>query len=71
MGDMAMTGRGSTGNIIAGIASFFYPGLGQLVQGRWFTAVLHFLLATVLWFMLLGWIVHLFSSFEAAIYRSR
>lgn len=29
-----MAGRGSAGNVIAGIASFFVPGLGQLVQGR-------------------------------------
>jgi len=29
-----MTGQGSTGNVIAALASFFIPGLGQLLQGR-------------------------------------
>jgi len=28
-------GRGSTGNVIAALCSFFIPGLGQLLQGRW------------------------------------
>lgn len=26
--------QGSAGNVIAALASFFIPGLGQLVQGR-------------------------------------
>ena len=29
-----MAGQGSTGNVIAALASFFIPGLGQLIQGR-------------------------------------
>ena len=29
-----MAGQGSTGNVIAALASFFIPGLGQLMQGR-------------------------------------
>jgi hypothetical protein len=29
-----MAGQGSTGNVIAALASFFIPGLGQLLQGR-------------------------------------
>ncbi len=33
-----MNHQGSTGNVIAGLASFFYPGLGQLVQGRLLSA---------------------------------
>jgi len=31
-------GRGSAGNIIAALSSFFVPGLGQLLQGRWLLA---------------------------------
>jgi len=34
-------GRGSTGNVLAALASFFVPGLGQLVQGRLFSVLLH------------------------------
>lgn len=33
-----MTGQGSSGNVIAALASFFIPGLGQLIQGRPFAA---------------------------------
>jgi TM2 domain-containing membrane protein YozV len=66
-----MSGHGSTGNVIAGLASFFCPGLGQLVQGRIFKAFLHFCLAGILWmisFGTLGWVMHLWSAFEAARY---
>lgn len=59
---------GSAGNVVAGVASFFVPGLGQLVQGRIGPGVLHFALAVGLWFVLLGWIVHLASAVEAARY---
>ena len=58
--------QGSTGNVIAALCSLFIPGLGQLVQGRPFTALLHFVAAAALWFVLLGWIVHLWSIIDAA-----
>jgi len=61
-----MGGRGSTGNVIAAVASFFIPGLGQLVQGRVFIALVMFVLAAVLWLVWLGWIVHLWSIIDAA-----
>jgi TM2 domain-containing membrane protein YozV len=64
--------KGSTGNIIAGIASFFFPGLGQLVQGRLFAALFMFLLAGgihLLSFGLLGWIGHVIAAIEAAAYK--
>jgi len=35
-----MTQQGSAGNVIAAIASFFFAGLGQLVQGRILAAAL-------------------------------
>ncbi len=62
-------GQGSTGNVIAAVCSFFIPGLGQLVQGRPFAAVIQFVLAAVLWFFLLGWLVHLWSIVDAARYK--
>lgn len=60
------TGQGSAGNVIAAVCSFFIPGLGQLVQGRLLAAVVHFILAAVLWWILLGWIVHIYSIIDAA-----
>ena len=64
-----MAGQGSTGNVIAALASFFIPGLGQLLQGRIGTALVHFVLGAVLWFFLLGWVAHLWSTIDAARYR--
>jgi TM2 domain-containing membrane protein YozV len=64
-----MSGKGSTGNVIAALASFFIPGLGQLLQGRLLIAIIHFVLAGALWFFLLGWIVHLWSIVDAARYK--
>ncbi len=64
-----MSGQGSTGNVIAALASFFIPGLGQLIQGRLMIAIIQFVLAGVLWFFLLGWIVHLWSIIDAARYK--
>lgn len=61
-----MAGQGSGGNVLAAICSFFIPGLGQLVQGRPFKGLLHFVLAALLWLIFLGWIVHLWSIIEAA-----
>lgn len=64
-----MTGQGSTGNVIAAICSVFYAGLGQLVQGRFLMALIQFVLATVLWFVWMGWIIHLWSVIDAAMWR--
>jgi len=57
-----MAEQGSTGNVLAALASFFIPGLGQLVQGRLGMAIVHFVLAAVLWFFLLGWIIHVIAK---------
>ncbi len=62
-------GPGSAGNVIAAICSFFIPGLGQLVQGRVLMALIQFVLAGILWIFLLGWLVHLWSVIDAALYR--
>ena len=62
-------GQGSAGNVIAALASFFIPGLGQLLQGRFLLAVVQFVLAALLWLILLGWIIHLWSILSAALYE--
>lgn len=61
-----MSQRGSTGNVIAALASFFLPGLGQVLQGRVGAALLHFLAAAILWFFFLGWLAHIWSAVDAA-----
>jgi len=62
-------GQGSTGNVIAALCSFFIPGLGQLIQGRLFMALIQFVLAALLWLILLGWLIHLWSILDAALYK--
>jgi TM2 domain-containing membrane protein YozV len=66
-----MAGQGSAGNVLAAICSFFIPGLGQLVQGRLLKAALMFVLAAVLWVFMLGWIIHLWSILDAAVWKPR
>ena len=70
--DHAMPGQGSTSNVIAAVCSFFIPGLGQLVQGRILMALVQFVLAGVIWvvsFGTLGWIVHIWSVIDAALWK--
>ncbi len=69
-----MPGPGSTSNVIAALASFFVPGLGQLVQGRILMALVQFVAGVVIWvvsFGTLGWIVHIWSVIDAAIWKGR
>lgn len=66
-----MAGQGSTGNVIAALCSFFIPGLGQLLQGRVLMALLQFVLAGLLWFIFMGWIIHLWSIIDAAIWKPK
>lgn len=65
-----MTGPGSGGNVLAALCSFFIPGLGQLLQGRLLIAGVMFVAAAVLWFVLLGWVIHLWSIVDAARFRA-
>jgi len=68
-----MAEQGSTGNVIAALASFFIPGLGQLIQGRMIKAGIMFVLAGVIWLISLGtmgWVIHLWSIIDAARYRA-
>jgi TM2 domain-containing membrane protein YozV len=66
-----MAGQGSAGNVIAALCSFFIPGLGQLLQGRLARAIIQFVLAAILWFVLLGWIIHLWSILDAALWKPK
>ena len=65
-----MSGQGSTGNVLAAICSFVFPGLGQLVQGRPVAALIQFCFGLVLWVIWLGWIVHIWSTLDAAWYKA-
>jgi len=64
-----MTGQGSSGNVIAALASFFIPGLGQLIQGRPVKGLIMFVLAGALWLIWMGWIIHLWSILDAAWFK--
>ena len=66
-----MAGQGSGGNGIAALCSFFIPGLGQLIQGRLLMALIMFLLAGALWFVLLGWVIHIWSILDAALFKPK
>jgi TM2 domain-containing membrane protein YozV len=69
-----MPGPGSTSNVLAALASFFVPGLGQLVQGRILMALVQVVAAVVVWIVslgTLGWIVHLWSVIDAALWKGR
>ena len=65
-GYLAPSRQGSTGNVVAAIASFFIPGLGQLTQGRVGIGIGMFFLSGALWFLLLGWVVSIWSAIDAA-----
>jgi TM2 domain-containing membrane protein YozV len=62
-------GQGSAGNVIAAVCSLFIPGPGQLVQGRLLKAVIMFVLAAALWVIWMGWIIHLWSILDAALFQ--
>lgn len=63
--------QGSAGNVIAALCSFFIPGLGQLIQGRLGIAIVQFVLAGIMWIFLLGWLIHLWSILDAALWKPK
>jgi len=68
------TGRGTAGNVIAALCSFFFPGLGQLIQGRILAALLFFLGAGMVWFITagtMGWVIHIWACVDAAVWKAR
>ena len=70
MGDIYIDNRGgsggSKGGFIPAMLSLVIPGLGQLLLGRIGRTIGHFIVAACLWVILLGWIIHLYSAFEAS-----
>ena len=72
-----MAEQGSGGNVIAAICNIFFPGLGQLVQGRIMAAIFFFLawvisgalIYVVVGFVLLP-IVYIWAIIDAARFRS-
>ena len=51
--------------ILAGILSFFVTGTGQMYNGEVGKGILLFLGSVVLWFVLMGWTVWIYSIWEA------
>jgi hypothetical protein len=45
--------------------------LGQLIQGRPLKAAIMFVLAAILWYFFLGWIIHLWSILDAALWKPK
>jgi hypothetical protein len=57
---------------VPALASFFVPGLGQLIQGRTGVGIGMFVLAVLGWFTIFcGWVMHIVAAVEAAQYKPR
>ncbi len=68
-----MSEQGSGGNVLAAICNIFFPGLGQLVQGRIMAALIFAIITFggyALWFLffpvIIAVIFHLWSIIDAA-----
>jgi hypothetical protein len=59
----------TSNNFLPALVSFFVPGLGQLIQGRFLAAVLYFVISFALWFFFLGWLGHIVACIDAARWR--
>lgn len=71
-----MAGQGSTGNVIAAICNVFFPGLGQLVQGRLGAAIIFAVICLIgyaLWLLIvpaiIAGLVHLWAIIDAATFK--
>ncbi len=71
-----MAGQGSGGNVLAAICNVFFPGLGQLVQGRILAALLFaifFFGGAALWFLIVPGIIaaiaYIWSIVDAATFK--
>lgn len=71
-----MAGQGSGGNVIAALCNVFFPGLGQLVQGRILAAIIFFVVCAVgyalFWLVIpaiIAAIAHLWAIIDAAKFR--
>lgn len=72
-----MSAQGSGGNVLAAICNIFFPGLGQLVQGRILAALIFAVVCVggyALWWLIfpgiIAVLVHLWSIIDAAKFRS-
>lgn len=72
-----MSSQGSGGNVLAAICNIFFPGLGQLVQGRLLAALIFAIVCVggyALWYLVIPGIIaacaHLWSIIDAAKYKS-
>ena len=72
-----MASQGSAGNVIAAICNVFFPGLGQLVQGRILPALIFAIVCVggyALWVLIVPAIIagifHLYSIIDAATYKN-
>ncbi|QDE29754.1 MULTISPECIES: hypothetical protein [Shewanella] len=72
-----MSQQGSAGNVLAAVASLFFPGLGQLLQGRILAALLFFCITVFCYFFsvlvfpfIIGALFHLWSIIDAARFKS-
>ena len=69
--------QGSGGNVIAAICNLFFPGLGQLVQGRIIAALIFAVIVVggyALWWLVIPAIIagvfHLWSIIDAARFKA-
>jgi len=72
-----MSSQGSGGNVLAAICNIFFPGLGQLVQGRILSALIFAIVCIggyALWWLVIPAIIaalfHLWSIIDAARYKA-
>jgi len=72
-----MSSQGSGGNVLAAICNIFFPGLGQLVQGRILPALIFAIVCIggyALWWLVIPAIIaalfHLWSIIDAARYKA-
>ncbi len=75
--EFIMASQGSAGNVIAAICSLFFPGLGQLVQGRLLSALIFaiicvggYALAWLILPLIIAGIFHLWAIIDAATYQN-
>lgn len=66
---IASVASASSSNVIAAIASFLLPGLGQIAQGRPGVGLIFMVGAVALWAVFAGWLMHLVAAIEAATHR--
>ena len=73
MSEAQGTGQGSAGNVISALATFFMPGLGQLIQGRMMRAAFFFVVVWALYLSVILWpigaVAHLWAILDAALFR--